>query len=292
MYLKIFNCLHTFIIYKTKISIISYFEICFLGRTEKRKCLSAELFDDYSSQSFLSASSSSSSSTSSSSTDLSCDGGAASAEGATNVYKNALHLAVEYDAVDVVKLLLRHGVDPESKGVYSHQAAQQLQQQLATANVAVVAAAAAAAAAAVALDTDNNHFGAAAARLARCGPSVVYTPIGVDESRSQCGAGASGKLFGTSTVSCATSNSVSNSPLHCPLQHVLPKCTSSSLVSKGATLVTTTASGSPKNASLVPQKYGREGSPLLRPQLVRTNVERTGDTTSCSLRSDVKESGM
>lgn len=202
------------------------------------------------------------------------------------MYRNALHLAVEYDAVDVVKLLLRHGVDPESKGVYSHQPAQQLQQQLAATNVAVVAAAAAAAAAAVALDADNNHFGAAAARIARCGPSAVYAPIGADESRSQCSA----KLFGTSTSSCATGNSVSNSPLHGPLPHLLPKSTSSSPLSKGATVVTT-ASGSPKNVSLTPQKYGREGSPLLRPQLLRTNVERVGDVTSCSLRSDVKESG-
>ena len=33
------------------------------------------------------------------------------------IYRNALHLAVTYDAADVVRLLLRHNVDPQSIGV-------------------------------------------------------------------------------------------------------------------------------------------------------------------------------
>ncbi|KAK7598071.1 hypothetical protein V9T40_006306 [Parthenolecanium corni] len=247
-------------------------------KTAKRKRLSAELFDDYSSQSLLSSSVSSTSSSSSSSS-------SSSLSSTTDAFKNALHLAVEYEAVDVVKLLLRYGVDPESKGVYSHQPTPQLQQQPAATNVAVVAAAAAAAAAAVALDADNNNLGAAAARLARCGPSAMYPPNTAD--------GGSGKLLASSSsVTCTASNSVSSSPLHCPLQHVLPKCVTSSLLSKGATVVTTAVSScSPKSASLTSQKYGREGSPSLRPQLLRTNVERAAETTSCSLRNDVKDSG-
>jgi len=195
---------------------------------------------------------------------VSSDGGAA--DGAARVYRNALHLAVEHDAVDVVKLLLRYSVDPESRGAYSHQPpAPAPQQPAAAANVAVVAAAAAAAAAAVALDADNNIGGAAAACLARYRPPTVG-----DEQR------AAGKWAATAGASGVSANSLGG-----PLQHALPK----SAALKGAAAGATSAGGSPK--SLSPQKYG--AAPSLRPNLVRANVERVADAGS--LRGDAKESG-
>ena len=80
-------------------------------RTEKKK----RRTDLYECLSSSSSSSSALSSSSQISTDLS------SSEVPPLIYRNALHIAVAYEAIDVVRLLLRHNIDPDSTGVFNQE---------------------------------------------------------------------------------------------------------------------------------------------------------------------------
>lgn len=161
-------------------------------RTDRRK-IKSDLY--YSSNSSSSASLSSSSQIS---TDL-------SSETTPAIYANALHVAVEYDAADVVKLLLKYRIDPESKALSSvHQS-----------NYV----------AAKAFENDNNYVPVPRAKTPV--PAAEHSAIAIH----QYGEASGVVVEESSTSSKSGSNNSSTNKVHCPL-HYFPKSISSSLLLK------------------------------------------------------------
>lgn len=172
-------------------------------RTDRKK-INSDVYN-YSSSS---SSSTSLSSSSQISTDLS------SGEVSPAIYTNALHVAVEYDAVDVVKLLLKYSIDPESKGLCSVNQSNYL--SLST----------------KIFENVDNNFTLSANRPKSSASSQVaeHSTITI---RQYVGdpSGVLGEE--SSTSSRSGSNNSSTNRVYCPL-HYLPKSISSSLLLKNS----------------------------------------------------------
>lgn len=154
-------------------------------RTAKKKDKS-DSYDCLSSSS--SSASALSSSSSSSSSQMSTN--ASFSETPALIYRNALHVAVAYDAEDVVRLLLRHDVDPESIGVFNQVGA---------------------------FENDNNNCNNNALLQQSSRTPVYAENVNYANSSSEMVLEES-----TSASSRSGSNTSSTNRLSCPL-HILPK---------------------------------------------------------------------
>lgn len=204
---------------------------CF--RTDFKKTGKSDLYDYPS----TSSSSSSLSSSSQISTDLS------SGEVPPVIYRNALHVAVAYDAADVVRLLLRYSVDPESTGICNQSRP---------------------------FETDNNF------NVRGLGPGPVRTPTYVVENAVHPVAGDLVCVDESSVSSRSGSNSSSTNRVYCPL-HILPK----SLVPKSAVVSSSkSVQASPQRSANEASPLRPAAKPCATRVEAASNIRRTDEKDS------------
>lgn len=167
-----------------------------------------------------------------------------SSEDIPAIYTNALHVAVEYEAEDVAKLLLKYHVDPESKGVLS------AVNQSNYVNSSVKQ-----------FDNIDNNFNAATARARSTGlpQAAENSVITIRQYEPDGGHDESG----------ASSNNSSTNRVYCPL-HYLPKSISSSLLLKNSPA----SSSSRSAASFSPQKFASANNSPLKFFALKQSAER------------------
>lgn len=160
------------------------------------------------------------------------------------IYRNALHVAVAYDASDVVRLLLRYNVDPESKGVYYQSQA---------------------------FETDNNFN----VRLTRNSTCIVENSSHSVADDLLCEEEATGPS------SRSDSNNSSTNRIYCPL-NILPKSLAPKGITSSSKNVQALAKRASKET--VSQQSSKETSPsklMIKPSTVHietlTTVQRRYD---------------